>query len=225
MEGPGSGGEHGTDSDDDEDHFGNGEDDNDDNSWLKDLPPQPNPSHPPPPSIEIYSHRLKRRMELIREMRTAYLRDIVLMKQFLSELFPNDEERSLLCQQYEQSLPSLDLHKYFLTLPHERSLNIIPCHTCGGTVEIVHHDCQEIQKLTEQLQNLDRSKSDYRLVIATKTALVDELEDKLKRLEKKFREEVQSCTPPPSLPACLPPFTQLLISLDRKLCWRQRSKI
>lgn len=141
------------------------------------------------PSIEIYIGRLKRRNELIKEMRAAYLRDIVLMKQLISELLTNDEREDIY-KKWEKNLPSLDLHHFMLQHPPENSFEFIPCNTCGGTLEIVHHDSTEIKKLTLQLESMDQKKSDFRLIIATKTAQLDTLEEKLKVTERKYREEV-----------------------------------
>jgi hypothetical protein len=139
--------------------------------------------------VEIYEGRLKRRIQLIREMRAAYLRDVVQIKQLMSELLTNDE-RELLFKQREASLPSLDLEKFFLSRPVENSFHVLPCGACGGTVEIVHHDSVEIQKLTAQLQSMDQSKGTFRLIIATKTAQLEELEQRLKANERSYREEV-----------------------------------
>jgi hypothetical protein len=210
-------GEHSSDSDDN-----SGDDDNydDDDNWLKTSKSSQSSaaggtSGPGPPSLstEIYAGRLKRRIELIREMRAAYLRDVVLIKQLMTELLTNDE-RLLIFQQQDAHLPSLDLERFLLSRPIENSFELIPCTTCGGTVEIVHHDSNEIQKLTMQLQNLDQKKGDYRLIIATKTALLDELEEKLKRSERKFREEVE----PPSLLILPIPFVPFVSrKLYRKL--------
>lgn len=141
------------------------------------------------PSIDIYLGRIKRRNELIKEMRSAYLRDIILMKELLKELLTNDE-RIEIFKQYEKNLPSLDLHHFMLQHPPENSFELIPCNLCGGTVEIVHHDSSEIKKLTLQLESMDQKKSDFRLIIATKTAQLDTLEEKLKITERKYREEV-----------------------------------
>jgi hypothetical protein len=209
------GGESSSDTDED------GGDDNfldeEEAPWLKD----PNStSHPsalsvPALSMEIYAGRLKRRIELIREMRAAYLRDVVLIKQLMTELL-TDDERLLIFQQQDANLPSLDLQRFLLSRPIENSFDLIPCSTCGGTVEIVHHDSSEIQKLTMQLQNLDQKKGDYRLIIATKTALLDEMEEKMKKAERRFREEVPPL-PPPS-PHCPSPL------FHRKLCCLERSK-
>lgn len=176
-------------------------------------------------SIEIYAGRLKRRIELIREMRTAYIRDVLLIKQLMTELLTNDERLQLL-KQKETTLPSLNLEKFLLSRPVENSFNIIPCHTCGGTVEIVHHDSEEIKNLTAQLQNMDQKKGDFRLIIATKSALLDQIEEKLKVTERKFREEVTLALPSPLPPLLsslsLPCLLSLLFS--RKLFFVMKLK-
>jgi hypothetical protein len=158
--------------------------------WEEELTSSSPTAPAPPVNIEIYAGRLKRRIELIREMRAAYLRDVVLMKQLMIELLSSDERRLLLLKQQESALPSLDLQKFFLSKPIENSFDILPCVSCGGTIEIVHHDSVEIKKLTTQLEQMDQSKGNFRLIIATKTTQLDQAEEKIKINERKYREEV-----------------------------------
>jgi hypothetical protein len=142
-------------------------------------------------SIQIYLDRLKRRSLLIGEIRKAYLRDIVLLKHILKEYFIQ-ENRDEILNQWEKSIPSLDLRQHFMIYsPHESSLDLIPCETCGGSVEIVHHDSSEIQELSKALSHLDKNKNELRIMIAKKNLQIENLELKFENSEKKHKEEVR----------------------------------
>ena len=56
--------------------------------------------------------------------------------------------------------------------PSECSLQISPCEMCGGTVEVVRHDSNEIEQLSKALKNLDKSEDELRIIIATQVDLV-----------------------------------------------------
>lgn len=142
------------------------------------------------PSPQIYLERIKRRTLLIGEIRKAYLRDIVLLKHILTE-YLTDDERSSIITQWKKSIPSLDLRQLFMIYsPHESSLDIIPCETCGGTVEIVHHDSSEIQELSKALSHLDKNKNELRVMIAKKNVQIENMELKLEEEQRKHKEEV-----------------------------------
>ena len=139
---------------------------------------------------QLYLGRLRRRTQLISEIRKAYLRDIVLLKHFLSEYLTHDDRHSIL-QQWEKSIPSLDLRQHFMIYsPHESSLDVIPCETCGGSVEIVHHDSSEIQELSKALSHLDKNKNELRVLIAKKNLIIENYEINNEINERKHKEEV-----------------------------------
>lgn len=146
-------------------------------------------------SSQLYLGRLKRRTLLISEMRKAYLRDIVLLKHILHEYLTQNERESILLQ-WEKSIPSLDLRQHFMIYsPNESSLDVIPCETCGGSVEIVHHDSSEIQELSKALSHLDKNKNELRVLIAKKNLQIENLEAKSETEQRKHKEEVMSLLP------------------------------
>jgi hypothetical protein len=141
---------------------------------------------------QLYLGRLKRRTLLISEIRKAYLRDIVLLKHILHEYLEHDDRISILTQ-WEKSIPSLDLRQHFMIYsPHESSLDVIPCETCGGSVEIVHHDSSEIQELSKALSHLDKNKNELRIIIAKKNLMIENYEIKNETDERKHKEEVSA---------------------------------
>jgi hypothetical protein len=139
---------------------------------------------------QLYLGRLKRRTLLISEIRKAYLRDIVLLKHLLHEYLTHEDRLSILSQ-WEKSIPSLDLRQHFMIYsPSESSLDVLPCETCGGSVEIVHHDSSEIQELSKALSHLDKNKNELRLMIAKKNLMIENLEMKNETDARKHKEEV-----------------------------------
>jgi hypothetical protein len=143
------------------------------------------------PSSQIYLDRIKRRSLLISEIRKAYLRDVVLLKHILNEYFTQENRENIL-QQWEKSIPSLDLRQHFMIYsPNESSLDLLPCETCGGSVEIVHHDSSEIQELSKALSHLDKNKNELRIIIAKKNLQIENLDLKIENEERKHKEEVR----------------------------------
>lgn len=178
-----------SDGDDEEDGDGDGgEEDGDDREGEEKIK---NEVKDIIPSSQLYLGRLKRRALLISEMRKAYLRDIVLLKHILHEYLTQEDRESILIQ-WEKSIPSLDLRQHFMIYsPHESSLDVIPCETCGGSVEIVHHDSSEIQELSKALSHLDKNKNELRVMIAKKNLQIENLELKFETEERKHKEEVR----------------------------------
>lgn len=139
---------------------------------------------------QAYKDRLRRRTDVIRELRNAYLRDIITLKNLVNELLTNDE-RSVVLHQWEDCIPSLDLTQHFMLYsPMESSLDVIPCESCGGSLELVHHDSSEIEKLNSLLQNVDKGKGELKVIIASKVAQIESLVKQREEQEKKHRSEV-----------------------------------
>ena len=141
---------------------------------------------------EMYRSRLKRRTELIEEIRCAYLRDVVLLKHFLEQHLLHDERATLL-DQWKKAIPSLDLRQQLMLYsPPECSLNVLPCEVCGGQVEIVHHDSSEIEKLAKALDHLDKNEEELRLMLGTQAAKIELYENRLANADRIHSDEVTS---------------------------------
>lgn len=138
----------------------------------------------------ILRDRLKRRTDLINELRKAYLRDVISIKGFLQEMLSHDERKSLY-ELWKNSLPSIDIRQHLMLYsPHETSLNMLSCDCCGGSIEIVHHESSELEALSKALSHNDKTKHDLKIVIGTKTAQLESLEHKWDVESRKHRDEV-----------------------------------
>jgi hypothetical protein len=97
--------------------------------------------------FKSYENRLKRRNELINIIRTAYLRDIISMKHIINKILTENERKEVI-QQWEESIPSLDLKQPIeLYSPKETEFRFIPCVTCGGNVEIYIRESSRVLAL------------------------------------------------------------------------------
>ena len=157
--------------------------------------------------------RLKRRMELISQLRNAYLRDVVTLKHMINEKLSNDE-RVEVVETWKKTIPSVDIRQHLMLYgPKETSFDIIPCEACGGSVEIVHHDSSEIEELSRALSHMDKNKDDLRMIIATKGAQLDSIQDKMEKLEQSHKEEVSVCCSISSIGVCVECESHDLIEL------------
>jgi len=136
-----------------------------------------------------YVGRLKRRSNLLADMRNAYLRDVIAVRHLIEDML-SDDERSKLIKQICETIPSLDLNQHLkLHSPSNTSMNLIPCESCGGSVEFLIHDSPEILKLSEQINHMNRNKAELRVVIATKNTELEDLQTKLAENAAKHRAE------------------------------------
>ena len=139
--------------------------------------------------------RLLRRTLIINEIRTAYLKDVVILKNILTQLL-TPQEHNIILTQYLKSIPSADLREV-LTLhgPKEGEFRINPCDHCGGTIDIVIHDHKELIKLRELLINNNRKQSLLKLEIATNDTIIDRLNNEKKQLILQFEQQVRNYAP------------------------------
>ena len=140
--------------------------------------------------VQAYLVRLKKRSDLIKEIRAAYLRDVVVLKHQLEQLLSNDE-RAILLSQWKKSIPSIDLRQHLMLYsPNEASLDIIPCDTCGGSVEIIHHDSSEIEELSKALSHLDKNKDELRVIIASRGAQLESIQKSMEMMQMEHNNQV-----------------------------------
>lgn len=138
-----------------------------------------------------YCDRLKRRADLIAEIRKAYLRDIVTLKHVMNEQLSKDE-RIEVVNTWKKMIPSVDIRQHLMLYgPSEASFDTIPCDSCGGSVELVHHDSSEIEELSKALSHMDKNKDELRLLIATKVAQLESIQEKMNQMESTHKEEVR----------------------------------
>ncbi|KAG9402171.1 hypothetical protein AC1031_007874 [Aphanomyces cochlioides] len=96
--------------------------------------------------IDILKERLNRRTMLIDVVRSAYYRDIVVVKEALLA-----KEAGGSVSERVSTLPSTDLRDLLpLFAPSETFLRVHPCEKCGGVVELVHGETKELNEARQQ---------------------------------------------------------------------------
>lgn len=84
--------------------------------------------------------RLLKRTKMLEDMRNAYLKDVVALKNILDNVVSGSEKQKIL-EQYHSNIPSLDMRDSLkLFGPKDGWLKINACETCGGHVEITIKD-------------------------------------------------------------------------------------
>jgi hypothetical protein len=126
--------------------------------------------------------RLIRRTGVIDEIRKFYLRDIVTMRHVLRDIL-TENEREAAWQQYESALPSLDLRQNLkLHAPARGEFKIRPCEKCGGELEIVMKDTDEVESLKRIISDSKERENRWR----------ERLADLDNQIESALREKAES---------------------------------
>jgi hypothetical protein len=116
--------------------------------------------------------KLRRRMELIHTLRRAYLTDVILLKKIVDASFTPEQAREVYMQ-WAAAVPSLDTREIlWLHAPEETSIDVIPCSSCGGCVDVVHHDSPEIERLNKLTKSQSKAIENLRLQLATQRSKV-----------------------------------------------------
>ncbi len=122
--------------------------------------------------LAICQGRVRRRMQLISELRKAYLADVVLLKETIDTYCSEDQAHEIRIR-WHSSVPSLDTRRLlWMHAPDETTLAVLPCEMCGGCVEVMHHDSPEIERLTKLVANYDSQGHELKVTIATLRAKV-----------------------------------------------------
>lgn len=116
--------------------------------------------------------KLDRRSFLFDMLQKAYHRDVIVIKEalFRSTEQPditaasttincnNDKRKVVELQRQLQTVPSTDIRPFVasfdLFAPTECELRCKPCDQCGGSLEIVHKECEVFETLKQQLAEL-----------------------------------------------------------------------
>ena len=111
--------------------------------------------------------RLKRRMQLVDALRSAYLSDVVMLKETI-DTYCSEQQRGEITIKWHASIPSLDTKRLlWMHSPNETTLTVIPCEMCGGSPEVVHHDSPEIDRLTKLVAVYDSTGQELKVTIGT----------------------------------------------------------
>lgn len=141
-------------------------------------------------TIKQLKQRLKRRTEIIDEIRSYYLRDIVTVKHILKDLLVGGE-REYVYRQYEGALPSLDLKKsLMLHAPDKCELKVKLCNECGGHLEIVSRDSDEVEQLKKVLLEARERENRWRVKLASLDVEIENSRKEKAESTKSHLEEV-----------------------------------
>ena len=133
--------------------------------------------------------RLQKRSDLIEEIRTAYLRDVVTIKHCLTNVLDPVEKKAVL-DEYAGRLPSLDLTQTLVTYaPPNAHLRFKQCGECGGHVDIVINDSDHVAKLTDMIGTLKDREARLRLTLATEDARTEKMKEDHNNASKQHAEE------------------------------------
>lgn len=123
-----------------------------------------------------YKLRLFRRTMILEEVRKSYLKDVILLKQVMLEMF-NDEDRMAVMAQYESMIPSLDMKQWFQPrAPELTTFQVRPCDLCGGHLEITINVSEELKELRLQIENQKKVEERMRLDYATQSYNFEKLQ-------------------------------------------------
>lgn len=142
-------------------------------------------------TIRQLKARLIRRTTLVDEIRSSYIRDVVIIKQILETVLSGSEKESVV-KEYTANLPSLDLREQLsLRAPKNCELRVTPCETCGGKVEAVLADPDEVVKLKELIDVMKKREERFRIQIAELDAIKEKTTRQRSEIAHSHGEEVR----------------------------------
>ena len=99
-------------------------------------------------------HRLNKRLRVIADMKSAYLRDIIAMKTIMANVLTANERASVM-DEWKKAVPSFDMTQALsLFAPSNASLQTKPCDLCGGRLEVQFEDLNATANLRKEIQSL-----------------------------------------------------------------------
>ncbi|KAJ1420483.1 hypothetical protein B484DRAFT_130105 [Ochromonadaceae sp. CCMP2298] len=126
-------------------------------------------------TIRQLKARLIRRTSIIDDIRRYYLRDVVAIKHILGSLLVTSERQDVL-RVYTENLPSLDLTEALrLHGPASCEMRVSKCGECGGQLEIVRKDSDEVEILKQIIVDCKDRESRFRIKLATLDAQIEDV--------------------------------------------------
>lgn len=142
-------------------------------------------------TIRQLKARLIRRTSLVDEIRSSYIRDVVIIKQVLETVLSGSEKEAVV-KEYTANLPSLDLREQLsLRAPKNCELRVTPCDTCGGKVEAVLADPDEVVKLKGQIDVMKKREERFRIQIAELDAIMEKTTRQKSEIAHSHGDEVR----------------------------------
>eukprot|EP01038_Epipyxis_sp_PR26KG_P009105 gene9105-12279_t len=125
--------------------------------------------------IRQLKSRLVRRSNIIDELRKCYLKDVVTLKHVIKEVLVESERESVFSQ-FDTSIPSLNFKPLMmLHAPTKTELQIKLCEECGGHLELVHKDSDEIEALKKMISDIRQREDRFRVKLATLDAQLENM--------------------------------------------------
>jgi hypothetical protein len=141
-------------------------------------------------TIKQLKQRLIRRTTMIDEIRKYYLRDVVTVKHIMKDVLTSRERQEVI-KMYDENLPSIDLKAALqLHAPIKSVLQVSPCQECGGQLEIVTRDSDEVDMLKKTIMDCKERESRFRIKLATLDAQIENTTKEKAEANKSHAEEV-----------------------------------
>lgn len=156
--------------------------------------------------LEMLRGKLARRNEVLEVIRRAYYRDVIVIKE---ELHQKEARVALRGDQVKasqvstrqvrggpldgglSSVPSVDLREVLpLFAPSETVLQVHPCETCGGHLELVHGERKELKAARQEMVRAVKKEQEMR-------AMVQQLRSEAKQVEEvqeALQQQVETLT-------------------------------
>lgn len=143
--------------------------------------------------IQYLQKRLERRNAIIDDVRKAYYRDVILVQH---ELLKQQQDGELyIAARQLTSVPSIDLkNSLALFSPHECHLKLDPdpCTSCGGSIEIIHHESHVLAQCREDMESSQKAEAAQKTIIhrlREEIDVKDEIEQALRHSLKALTKE------------------------------------
>lgn len=141
-------------------------------------------------TISQLKMRLLRRTAMIDDIRKCYLRDVVVIKNVLHDVII-DSEREIVIKELSNRLPSLDLTKSLpIHAPMNTELRIAPCEACGGRIEAVLVDSDEVVNLQKVVLQMRERESRFKSNLAELDAKLEAAVRDKAESSRQHQEEV-----------------------------------
>ncbi|EEY65996.1 uncharacterized protein PITG_03531 [Phytophthora infestans T30-4] len=152
--------------------------------------------------------KLSRRNQILEVIRRAYYRDVLVIKEELRQngrkaghvgsipklqRMPSSQESSTSIDGGLSSVPSVDLREVLpLFAPSETVLQLHPCETCGGHLELVHGESKELKAARQEMARVAKGEQQMRAVVQrmrSEAKQMEEVNDALQQRVKALMKE------------------------------------
>ncbi|KAG7380556.1 hypothetical protein PHYPSEUDO_007066 [Phytophthora pseudosyringae] len=179
------------------DPLGEVQEDLDDGALSKDLTQQM--------QLEMLRGKLSRRNQVLEVIRRAYYRDVIIIKEELRqyegklgrgetpklERAPSRRVSSGSSTSIDgglSSVPSVDLRETLpLFAPSETVLQVHPCETCGGHLELVHGESKELKAARQEMARASKGEQQMRTVVHRMRSEAKQMEEVIEALQQRMK--------------------------------------